>query len=257
MARDLRFAVGHETGDHYAVFVDHDGSNGISSAGYERAARSLEANITGIARLTPSSNPDAEWFMDSPNTGGVRVATAFLISEGLVVGGPGERFTIETRGGLVDVQAASGGMVRVDLGRWKFGQRDAHALEVLLGGSHTVTVLNSVAELELIEVPDGPPVDSFSELVFTAPEQPLVDDGIGRIRVRVFRRGVGEVASSGTGAAAAAIAMRHTSGAVSTHNWRAESAGGSIGVQMFPTEDGEHVSIHGLAAINAIETVEL
>jgi diaminopimelate epimerase len=194
--------------------------------------------------------------MDARNADGVRVASAFLLSEGLVVGGTGERFTVETRVGLLDVQVSAGGMVRVDLGRWKFGQRDAHAVEVLLGGSHTVTLLNSVAELELVEFPDGPPATSVNERVFAAPEQPLVDDGIGRVRVRVFRSGVGEVASSGTGAAAAALAMRHITGAGSTHNWRAESAGGSIGVQMFPTEDGEHVSIHGLAVINSIETVE-
>ena len=256
MAKLIRFAVGRETGDHYAVFIDHDVSYEIPNADYERAARSIESDISGIVRLAPSNNPDAEWFMDARNANGVLVASAFLLSEGLVVGGPGERFTIETRGGLLDVQAGAGGMVRVDLGRWKFGQRDPHTLEVLLGGSHTVAVLNSVAELELIEFADDSSDVSFSERVFAAPEQPLVDDGIGRIRVRVFRSGVGEVASSGTGAASAALAMRHTSGAGSTHNWRAESPGGSIGVQMFPTEDGEHVSIHGLAEINAVETFE-
>ena len=261
MAGEFTYAVGAESGDSYAVFVDLDSTRADSSADFAEIARFVEVPIAGIVRLVPLTDAEAEWFMDVRNpdssaattsANGVRVASAFLMSENLVSVGSGERFTIETRDGELDIQAGANGLFRVDLGRWKFGERTSHSFEVQLGGPHTVTVLNSVAELDILDTSDIVAIDH--ELVFAAPEQPLIDDGIGRFRFRVFRPNVGEVASSGTGAAAAALAMRHNVGSSTTHNWRAESRGGSIGIQMFPTEDGEHVSIHGHAELTFSET---
>ncbi len=264
MAGEFTVAVGTETGDSYAVFVDSEGTGSDSSAGFAEVARLVEASVFRIVRLVQQTGSEAEWFMDvrstdgSPATtsaNGVRVASAFLISENLVSVGSGERFTIDIRDGELDVQAGANGLLRVELSRWKFGKRGACTFEVQLGGSHTVTVLKSLAELDALEQPDIVTIDH--ELVFAAAEQPLIDDGIGRLRFRVFRPNAGEVASSGTGAAASALAMRHNTGASSTHNWRAESRGGSIGIQMFPTEDGEHVSIHGHAALTATGTAKI
>ena len=258
MAGEFTVAVGAESGDSYAVFVDSDGTRADSQADVAKVARLAGVQVAGIVRLVPLTGSEAEWFMDVRNydstTGttsanGVRVASAFVISENLVSFGPGQRFTIETRDGELDVQAGANGLFRVDLGRWKFGERSAHTYEVHLGGPQTVTVLTSVGELDALEPTDIATIED--ELVFAAAENPLTDDGIGRFRFRVFRPNVGEVASSGTGAAAAALAMRHYAGASTTHNWRAECRGGSIGIQMFPTEDGEHVSIHGHAELTA------
>jgi diaminopimelate epimerase len=67
--------------------------------------------------------------------------------------------------------------------------------------------------------------------------------------MRVHERGVGETLSCGTGAAAAALATRHREGPGSPNNWRVDVPGGTLGVQMFPTEDGEHVSLSGPAEL--------
>lgn len=258
MPHHIRYAIGTETGDSHAVFVDSEGTRNDSSAPLAETTRFVEAPIAGIVRLVPLTESEAEWFMDVRNpdgssattsANGVRVASAFLISEKLVVVSSGERFTIDTRDGELDVQAGANGLFRVDLGRWKFGERSADTFEVQLDGPHTVTVLKSLTELDALKLPDIAIVEK--ELVFAVAEQPLIDDGIGRLRFRVFRPRVGEVASSGTGSAAAALVIRHNTGAVTTHNWRAVSRGGSIGIQMFPTEDGEHVSIHGHAELTA------
>jgi hypothetical protein len=73
------------------------------------------------------------------------------------------------------------------------------------------------------------------------PMDPLVKDGVGRIRMRVHRAGSGETLSCGTGAAAAALATRYwagsgrrTSGA-SNYRWQAR-------VRIWAAEDASTLS---------------
>jgi diaminopimelate epimerase len=84
---------------------------------------------------------------------------------------------------------------------------------------------------------------------FVVPHDPLVVDGVGRIRMRVHERGSGETLSCGTGAAAAALATRHWAGPGAPNQWRVEVPGGTLGVRMFPAEDGEHVGLSGPAEL--------
>jgi diaminopimelate epimerase len=267
MVSELRLVVGSETGDAYGIVVDADGTVDSATFDYRQLGQSEDVLVGGFVRLVPIADPETPWFMDCRNTdgspspmltNGIRVAASHLVGAGLVAGGQGDRFTIGTRDGVKDIQAGSGGLFRIDLGRWKFGERGATTSEVILGGLHAVTVLGSLTELERADLPMEASVNLANhERVFVAAEEQLVDDGIGRLRYRIVRPGVGEVASSGSGAATAALVMRHTTGARSTHNWRAESTGGSIGVQMFPTEEGEHVGIHGHAEMTHVHTIAL
>jgi diaminopimelate epimerase len=267
MVSELRLVVGSETGDAYGVVVYSDGSVDTATFDYRQLAQSADVRVDGFVRLVPIDDPETAWFMDcrstdgSPSpmlTNGIRVAAAHLVEAGLAAAGAGDRFTIGTGDGVKDIQAGSGGLFRVDLGRWKFGERGATTSEVILGGLHEVTVLGSLAELQRADLATEASANEVNhERVFVAAEEQLIDDGIGRLRYRVVRPGVGEVASSGSGAAAAALVMRHVTGASSTHNWRAESTGGSIGVQMFPTEEGEHVGIHGHAEMTHVDTISL
>ena len=80
-------------------------------------------------------------------------------------------------------------------------------------------------------------------------EDPLVRDGVGRIRMRVHERGSGETLSCGTGAAAAALAIRHWAGVNAPDVWRVEVPGGVVGVRVFATSDGDHVALSGPAEL--------
>jgi diaminopimelate epimerase len=84
-----------------------------------------------------------------------------------------------------------------------------------------------------------------------------VRDGVGHIRMRVHERGSGETLSCGTGAVAAALAIRYWAGAGAPNQWRVEVAGGTLGVRMFAAEDGEHVSLSGPAELVFSGTIEV
>jgi diaminopimelate epimerase len=88
-----------------------------------------------------------------------------------------------------------------------------------------------------------------ANIEFVVPLEPLVKDGVGRIRMRVHERGSGETLSCGTGAVAAALATRYWAGAGAPNQWQVQVQGGTVGVRMFPTEDGEHVSLSGPAEL--------
>ncbi len=256
MTRALKITRGHATGNSFVLFSDPAGAINLTNAecaalsgalpgggadGEIRAVRS-EHIQAGLALL--ETDPDAEWFMDHRNPDGsnaelcgnaLRVFVAFLMAEGLVALTHGDRVAIGTRAGVKDVQVGSNGVFRVDLGRWKFNDDSTNS-------KPTVFVVNSVSDAL-----DSVTVESFD---------PLVDDGIGRLGVRMNDNVTRPTHSWATAAAAAALATRHQLGPGATNNWRVDMPGGSLGVQMFPTEDGEHVSLSGPAEILTTTVVE-
>jgi diaminopimelate epimerase len=92
---------------------------------------------------------------------------------------------------------------------------------------------------------------------FVVPAEPLVQDGIGRVRMRVFERGVGETLSCGTGITATALAVRHWAGAGAPDEWLVEVPGGTLRVTMAPGADGEHVFLSGPAQLVYSGEIEL
>jgi len=280
----IHFTKGHGTGNDFVLFADPDGEIDLSPAqmaviadrhfgvgadGILRAVRS-KSLADGAAAL--AEDPAAEWFMDYHNSdgsvsemcgNGIRVFTRYLIDNGLAQLEPGETLPIGTRSGVRDVQRNLTGF-QVDLGRWRLDggeplvrARDLAVqrpgLGINVGNPHVVVALASDEELDsadLTYIPqlDPSPADG-ANVEFVVPADPLVKDGVGYIRMRVHERGSGETLSCGTGAAAAALATRHWAGAGAPNQWRVTVPGGVVGVRMFPTEDGEHVSLSGPAEL--------
>jgi diaminopimelate epimerase len=247
MTRALKITKGHATGNDFVLFSDPAGGIDLTDAECALLADAeVGERVDGVIRAVRSASipegrslleadPDAEWFMDHRNPDGstaamcgnaLRVFVAFLMDESLVDLTHGDRIAIATRDGVKDVQVGSNGVFRVDLGRWRLNDDSARVKVVL---------------------------DSIS----VEPFEPLVDDGIGRLYLRMNEAAQNECSSWATAATAAALETRQRGGKGVPNNWRVDTPDGSIGVQMFPTEDGEHVSLSGPAEILATATFEI
>lgn len=284
MSFDLRFTKGQGTGNDFVLFSDPEGDTeltptqiaavcdrrfGVGADGVIRAVRSRNLD-DGAAAL--AEDPAAVWFMDYWNAdgtvsemcgNGIRVFTSYLLDQGLAELPPGGSIAIGTRAGVRTVSRTANGF-QADLGTWRLAGGEplvrAKALPVArpglgidVGNPHVVVALADDGELEGLDLAYQPILDPVPEaganIEFVVPAEPLVEDGVGRIRMRVHERGSGETLSCGTGAVASALAVRHWAGAGAPNDWRVQVPGGVLGVRMFQAEDGEHVALAGPAEL--------
>lgn len=280
----IQFTKGHGTGNDFVLFLDSDGQIELSQAQIAKICdRHLCIGADGLIRVVRSRSisagvsilkeePAAEWFMDYYNAdgstaemcgNGTRVFAKYLTEHNLVKLENGEVLSIGTRAGVRDLQRNLAGFA-VDMGRWKLESEshlvqaeglevDRPGLAINVGNPHVVVALASDEELMQLNLSSAPKLDPIAlggaNVEFVAPLEPMVKDGVGHIQMRVFERGVGETLSCGTGIVAAALATRHWAGAGAPNVWQVTVAGGTLGVRMFATEDGEHVGLSGAAEL--------
>jgi diaminopimelate epimerase len=279
----LAFTKGHGTGNDFILVLDEHGQIEISA---EQVAsmcdRHFGIGADGLIRVTPTAKspevshlleqePGAQWFMDYRNAdgtkaemcgNGIRVFARYLLDNGLAELTSGSTLPIATRDGIKDLTGTQTGFA-VDLGLFKVGDDETlvrarglsvarPALEVNVGNPHRVVALADNAELESIDLGRAPilepEADGGANVEFVVLDEPLIKEGVAGLTMRVHERGVGETLSCGTGIAAAAIAIRHYAGGEQNY-WKVTVPGGQVAVRMFPTEDGEHVSISGPAEL--------
>lgn len=281
---EIHFAKGHGTGNDFVLFADPDGTLDLSREQLAAIAdRRFGVGGDGVIRAVRSANlPEgraalqedegAEWFMDYHNAdgspsemcgNGIRVFAEFLTSTGLVTLDRSETLSVGTRAGVRDLQRNQRGF-QVDLGRWRLDGSEPlvraqgvpvarPGLGVNLGNPHVVVALSSRDELSAADLTVAPMLEPAASeganVEFVVPHDPLVVDGVGHITMRVHERGSGETLSCGTGAAAAALATRHWAGPGAPNHWKVDVPGGTLGVRMWPAEDGEHVSLSGPAVL--------
>lgn len=122
-----------------------------------------------------------------------------------------------------------------------------------VGNPHVVVALPSHDELAAIDLSRPPVLDPApahgANVEFVVPADPLVEDGVGGITMRVFERGVGETLSCGTGVAASALAVRHWAGSAAPDAWRVSVPGGELGVRVVAVGDSSHVLLSGPATL--------
>ncbi|MEJ5915472.1 diaminopimelate epimerase [Pseudokineococcus sp. 1T1Z-3] len=258
---------------------------GLGGDGLIRAVRS-DALPEGAAAL--AEDPAATWFMDYRNAdgsaaqmcgNGVRVLVAHLLREGLLAPqelADGRVLAVGTRSGVKRVTAAlddegTDGWFAVDMGPWAVPGGDAGVaagfdatvgvrgldgvprpgLSLDLGNPHVVVALTGRGELEAADLLDAPevspvPPDGANVELVVPLDAPA--PGVGALLMRVHERGVGETRSCGTGACAAALAVRLWGGADSPDVWRVAVPGGRLRVTALP---GGRVELAGPAVLVA------
>jgi diaminopimelate epimerase len=115
-----------------------------------------------------------------------------------------------------------------------------------------------LAAADLARAPQVTPVPSNGvnvELVVPLAEDRAPDGTlVGRLRMRVHERGVGETRSCGTGACAAALAVRTWAGPGAPDVWLVEVPGGTVRVSVLPSGN---VELAGPAVLVATADVDL
>ena len=256
---------------------------GIGADGLIRAvpAHSSDDGRNALEAAGLTSTQEAPlWFMDYRNAdgslaemcgNGVRAFAHFLRAEGLAELTDGT-LPVITRAGLKTVRASKEGYA-VGMGVWSFidpelaserasdslvhtaGLDDPRpALSISMGNPHTVVALpdpDALAALELHRAPKVDPTPAHGTNVeFVVPADPLVEDGEGRVTMRVHERGVGETLSCGTGACAAAAAVRVWAAGSGVDTWRLAVPGGEVTVRFTARADGaEEVELSGPAVL--------
>ena len=135
------------------------------------------------------------------------------------------------------------------------------ALRVDVGNPHVVLALADADELAGADLTRAPEVrpeprgGTNVELVVPLGEE-QADDGtvVGRVRMRVHERGAGETRSCGTGACAAALAVRTWAGAGALDVWFVDVPGGTVRVRVLASG---HVELAGPAALVAEGEIDL
>jgi diaminopimelate epimerase len=279
----VEFTKGHGTGNDFILVLDRAGQMDFSAQQVAAMCdRHFGIGADGVIIVKPTakdpevaeliaSEPDAIWFMDYRNSdgsksemcgNGIRVFARYLLENGLATLTDGSTLPVATRNGIKDLTATVNGFA-VDLGLFSTGddqtlvsaqglQVSRPGLSVNVGNPHVVVALANLAELEGLELSKPPILEPVAEnganVEFVVLDEPLISKGVAGLTMRVHERGSGETMSCGTGIAAAAIAIRHWAGGTQNF-WKVKVPGGDVGVRMFPTEDGEHVSISGPAVL--------
>ncbi|MFH5822555.1 diaminopimelate epimerase [Georgenia sp. AZ-5] len=254
---------------------------GVGADGLIRVVRSA-ALPEGADIL--AQDPGAEWFMDYRNAdgslaemcgNGVRVFVHYLRVRGLVELGAGESVVVGTRGGPRRV-TFDGELYTVEMGTWAMpgglpavqagydvvvqvpGLSGPRAgLRVTVPNPHTVVALPDEAELAGAVLTGGasyepaPPEGTNLELVVPLGEDDGDGEAVGRVRMRVLERGVGETRSCGTGTCAAALAVRAWGGPGAPDTWRVLVPGGEVVVRVL----GDTVTLTGPAVLTADVTL--
>lgn len=281
MPQTVAFTKGHGTGNDFVILPDPDGlldlsddqvailcdrRFGIGGDGILRVVRS-----DAIDEGTDAAARGAQWFMDYRNAdgskaemcgNGIRVFARYLAEVGWA-SLDGTPLAIGTRAGVKTLTRSDLGL-EVDLGPWLVDESEVlvrargigaprPGLGIDVGNPHVVVALPDAGELtgvDLTAVPMlNPEPPHGANIEFVVPSDPLVHEGVGSIRMRVFERGVGETLSCGTGVAAAALAVRHWAGPAAPDRWTVEVPGGTLGVRMVQVGSEQHVLLSGPATL--------
>src|SRR5689334_22955001 len=214
----MRFEKWQALANDYVIVEASELDGGQAGPGLVRALCDRHAGIgaDGVLVLAPPDepgfvarlrifNPDGSEAELSGN--GAREAIMYLRRAGWT---DARQFSIQTAAGEIRPTILSETTCRVDMGRAVLrhegelqGGRFQH---LTIGNPQTVFAVDDVGALEALDLGAiGPPIESDPQFPQRTNVSWFAALEAGTIRARIFERGVGETASSGTGACGAAI----------------------------------------------------
>ncbi|MDR0487910.1 MAG: diaminopimelate epimerase [Propionibacteriaceae bacterium] len=216
--RTWLFAKGHGTHNDFVLINDRSGMLNPS----DEDVRFLCDRRAGIGAdgFLRAVKAEQLWFMDYRNAdgsiaemcgNGLRVFVKWLMEQDLV---SGDTVDIATRAGIRHARTTWDGSISVTMGvpTWDMnpvtvtlGDRDYSGHPVDVGNPHCVVMVDSVEELNELDLTSAVHSDHFPEGVNV---EFVTIVGDSHLKMRVLERGVGETMSCGTGVVAAALNER-------------------------------------------------
>ena len=219
----MRFTKAHGAGNDFILLPDPDGGMAVDGRLVRALCRAhLGLGADGVIRVAPPRlGTDADVFMDYRNAdgsavemcgNGVRCVAKYVADRGMV---HGDVIRVDTRGGVKVVEVVARhsdgkvGRVRVDMGTPVPGKVDwtvaGHRVTTLsMGNPHAVLVVDDVDQAPVSIV--GPELERHEAFPGGTNVEFICVPDRGRVRGRIWERGVGETMASGTGASAMAVA---------------------------------------------------
>lgn len=243
----MRFTKWHGIGNDFLIITEDDLEEAAGSSGGfiardedgrprladEAVVATTDRNFgvggDGILVLGESRSADARMLIHNADGSmaemcgnGIRVAARFLVERGIVTPSADGSFSIETAGGIMRPSVLEDGRVRVDMGvvtSEGIAEIDLGTVDAELAGRMLSGRLVSVGNPHFVvrRAPEGPELHRLGPAAERHPRFPnrtnvefwdIDDHASGRVRMRVWERGVGETLACGTGACAVAFAAR-------------------------------------------------
>ncbi|MFT4245723.1 MAG: diaminopimelate epimerase [Micrococcaceae bacterium] len=273
----IKFSKGHGAGNDFVFIEDVNAEIDLSKDEIAYLCdRHRGIGADGLIKAVKAkAEVDADWFMDYYNGdgtvaemcgNGARAYAKFLEHVGLFTPEKNKPFNIDTRAGLKQVIKIEDDIYSVDLGPWKLAhdneaneggidsmvkiegiEEPRGALSIDMGNPHTVVAVQSLAELKaanLTVMPDVQPIPkNGTNVELITADGHVMDEGHGKISMRVFERGVGETLACGTGIGAAAAATRFWIGEDAPHLWEVHVPGGVLNVEFIKDDKGNECTI--------------
>ncbi len=202
---------------------------------------------------------------------GARCFARFVLDKRLTAK---RQIRVETKSGIIELDIRSDGQIGVNMGAPRLVPADipfqateqalsypvdvdgktVNLAAVSMGNPHAVLRVDDINNAPVHEL--GPKIENHPRFPARVNVGFLQVIDRQRAQLRVWERGAGETQACGTGACAAAVAIRHWAGQGAPDAWNVSVPGGVVGVKFFPGPDGhEHVELSGPAVIVASGTL--
>lgn len=270
----MRFAKYHGTGNDFVMIEDVDDRIRLNAGTIAALCdRRRGVGADGLIRIAPA--PDADFFMDYYNAegepaemcgNGIRCLAKYVFDRGLT---SYTELDVLTRAGLkhlvLDARDGAVRTVTVDMGPPAFerkaipmvgeptetfiGQdlrvygRTFTATALSMGNPHVVLFVDPAEDLAAVPVATLGPTVEVREEFPNRTNVEFIQPASGRIKMRVWERGVGETMACGTGACASLVAS--VLAGLTDRVAEVEFPGGLLGVKW--REEDDHLFLTGPA----------